>query len=80
MIMIKKISVSVLAIVLVAMGFVGYKIYQKQISSDTLLVKAKEMQKKADEAFTNGQNEQAKLYLDSCDYYLNLIENVRGSR
>jgi hypothetical protein len=78
--MIKKISMAVLVIALAVIGLVGYKVYRKQIRSEELFVKAKEMQKRAAEAFTNGQDEQAKLYLDSCNYYLNLIEKVSGSR
>lgn len=65
---------------LAIMGFTGYKIYQKHTRTEQFFVKAKEMQQKADEAFKSGQNGQAKLYLDSCNYYLNLIEKVSGSR
>ena len=64
----------VFVMALAIMGFTGYKIHQKHTRIEKLFVKAKEMQQKADEAG------QAKLYLDSCNYYLNLIEKVSGSR
>lgn len=78
--MIKKISMLALAITLVIIAITGIKMHQKHTRTEKLFVKAKEMQQKADEAFKSGQNEQAKLYLDSCNYYLNLIEKVSGSR
>ena len=70
----KNILMVVLAVALVVMGYSGYNIYQKQKGTEALLAKAKEMQQKANEAFKNGQNGQAKLFLDSCEYFLNQIE------
>ena len=66
------------AIALVVTGVAGCDMHQKQKDAQTLIEKAKEMQQKANEAFNNGQKEQAKLYLDSCEHYLNLLEKRDG--
>lgn len=64
----------VVGVALIGMGYYGYNIYQKQLSTQSLIEKAKVLHQKADEAYQQGNSVQAKIYMDSCEYILDQIE------
>ena len=66
----------VLCATLVGIGYVAYDIHWKSNHTQSLLGKARMLHQKADGYLQQGDSEQARIYLDSCEYVLGQVKKL----